>query len=154
VAILIPAVDPMTGHRDQAPYEVVVLAFLGFAGIVKALHLDSPSIVNRVLADDAFLMAWCSMLVIGSALGLVGRFWRGRLITALGLEQSGLLFVTGGCVVYILSLTQAVNLQAALLPGSLFCGIAVANIWRVVQIAREIRAIGKLSRIIESGGEP
>jgi ABC-type Fe3+ transport system permease subunit len=116
-------------------------------------HGGPPRSLERLL-NGPMLAVWSTMLIVGSALTLIGIAWRGRYTTALAVEKIGLIFHAGACVVYAIGLLS--NFDQAnntFIPAGFVFAIAVAHVWRLIQIRISVKRIMLLTEEIEKVGE-
>lgn len=140
------------GRSMPSPHEVCIMAFLAFSSITIAVPGGGvPNSVEAVLSPLASV-AWSIMLVVGSTVTLIGIAWRGRYITALGIERVGLILHTAACLVYVVALVSnySPGNNTAIATG--FIGaVAVANVWKIVRLTLATQRILFLSRQIAEG---
>lgn len=122
------------------------MAFLVFGGISTLTTSGPPNSVRMVLHGWP-LTVWTVSIIIGPLLSIIGIYWRGRLVTGLGIEQVGLVLLTGGCILYDVALFFVLGkAQGGLFVSSFVTAIAVANIWRSLQIRRRVQFLIAASR--------
>jgi hypothetical protein len=89
--------DPLRAGRH--PFQVYMLILSIAAGLPTALGVTSPTSISSVLPIWLQLMwGWC--LVLGSATGLVGSYWRGSIVNALTIERVGLALVGTAALIF------------------------------------------------------
>lgn len=136
----------------REPYETCIMAFLLLGSLATFLPGGgSPRSVQLTL-NHPVLLAWSLMLPLGSLITLIGIFWRGRYITALGVERVGLIFNTGALLTYTVALVASNQRGNAVVSIAFITAIAVANIWRVVSITGSIRRILALAKRLNEEG--
>ena len=138
----------------RGPYETCIMAFLVIGSISLFIpYGGTPRSVDLVL-DRPMLVLWSTMMLVGSVLTLVGIAWRGRLVTALGVERVGLILHCSACMVYVIALVTHWDLHnGAIFVTSFVLAIGVAHLWRIVQISRTIRRIVAITVVLEEEGE-
>ncbi|HEY5956097.1 MAG TPA: hypothetical protein VIV60_06075 [Polyangiaceae bacterium] len=113
----------------------------------------TPRSIDLVLSPT-MLLVWSIMLLVGSMLTLIGIAWRGRFITALGIERVGLILHSAACFVYTIALVVHWDQHnGAIVVTSFIAAIAVANLWRIVQVTQSMRRIVALTTQLEEEGE-
>lgn len=125
----------------ERPHELALLAFSAVAG---ALFLAGvpvpPSIVESM--RPPWNVLWCAGLALSGIVGLVGCYWRGNLIVALGVERTGLLFNAACYFTYAVMVFTFNGWNAFFAAG--FCvSVAVADVARSLRISNDLRNIGK-----------
>ena len=123
------------------------MVFLLLGGLSTFTPLGAPSSA-RVVLTGAMLTIWSALFILGPIITVTGIYWKGRVVTSLGIEQVGLMLVTGACLMYDVALIAlASSVQGTLFVASFVTAIAIANVWRFVQIARRMRFIVAASRL-------
>ena len=141
-------------HQERGPYETCIMAMLVVGSISTLFPYGGvPRTIDTVL-DPIMLRVWSIMLLVGSVLTLVGIAWRGRYITALGVERVGLILHTCACLVYTVALMAHWDQHnGAIVLTTFIAAIAVANLWRIRQIGKSIRRMVALSVLTAEEGE-
>lgn len=136
-----PPILILTGsHR---PHHVLLLAYSLVVGLVFMLGAPRPESVTSQLSSP-FVDLWFAGLVASGLIGLVGCFWRGGMRRGLMLERSAMLIGAGSVFGYAWSVAQ-LGTQAIFTAGS--CAAwGIANLVRVYQIGRDLRALGEGER--------
>ena len=145
----------LSTHADiRDPYQDSIMAFL-VVGSISTLtpYGGSPRSIDTVLSSG-LLMVWSIMFLGGSVLTLVGIAWRGRYITALGIERVGLILHTGACLIYTVALvTNWGQRNGAFMVTTFIAAIAVANLRRIHRINRSMQRIVEISLAMDKEGE-
>ncbi len=97
---------------SRHPFETYLLATATVSGLPLVIGRVNSASISTALPGE-LVIAWGTMLVVGSAMALVGTYWRGRRITGLVLERAGLVGVGGAALVYACVALLAVGLDAA-----------------------------------------
>ena len=125
------------------------------AALIGASRLLAPTsgTLERAL-PDALVYGWYGLLASGSAIALVGVFWREPLAGLL-IERSGLSALSASCLVYTFALIWVGGGNAVAAAGFVL-GFAGASVVRAVDIGRilvRIRALAVATEAVLSEGE-
>lgn len=128
----------VTASRVRA-HEVALLASSTAIGVGMLVAAPSPQSVASVL-PRWLIVVWAALFVLSGAIVVGAVFWRGNMVRALFAEAAGLLFNcwpvgTASISVFVF------NGSRGFLAGCFFAGWTVANVWRCVQIVREIKVL-------------
>jgi hypothetical protein len=118
-------------HR---PHELLLLVVSLVTGVAYTIGAPPPSSIAALLPDWA-LHVWSGGLLLSGILGLAGILLRRPY--ALQLEQAGMLIGAGALVWY--SAAVATLGWRALLAGAICLAWAGANLWRAMQIRRDLK---------------
>jgi hypothetical protein len=122
------------------------MGFLALGGLSTFTPYGAPGSVGLVLSG-VVLTIWSALFVAGPLVTAVGIYWKGRIVTSLGIEQVGLMLTTGACLMYDVALIAASDdVQGALFIASFVTAIAIANVWRFCQTVSRMRFIVAASR--------
>lgn len=122
--------DDLAASRH--PFETYLLALAFVSGLPLIFGQRNSGSIEATL-PPLLVDAWGAMLVLGSALALLGLYWRGHEFTALVLERSGLVGVGGAAAVYATSVVLGVGLDglfSACIIGA-FAGACFAQARRI-----------------------
>lgn len=117
-----------------------LFAVAAAAGIT--LIAAGPAATSTLLDDNlpgVVLYFWGVNLSVGGALALAGSLWRGRDVTALGVEAAGHISLAGATLVYALVIAT-VRLDGAAYAAGVDLAFAIGALARVVDIGRTLRA--------------
>lgn len=133
-----PRIVVISGRRH--PHEVCLLAFATLIGV--AYLAGAPR--GSSLADlrPWVVTVWAVMLVLGGVPGLISHLpaLRARhFLRALSAEQAAMLIHSGAAVFYLSALITLG--PRALTAGGLVAAWGASNLWRAVQLSREIREV-------------
>lgn len=123
-------------HR---PYTVVLAVVLMVPGALAIVYGDSVSQALSNIAAGTISRLMGTLLVVGSALTLIG-IARNRALT----ETLGLTVTAIGCAIYGLGVILGLGLHGAV-AGSGFLAIAAATIRRVITLAAVAREVDRAS---------
>jgi hypothetical protein len=116
------------------PFQILIMFMLLLISIPVLLGVTQrPGSIAAILPPPAGLI-WSITLTVGTALALVGVFWRDR-ARGLILEQLGLGFVGLASSVYGVAILLSRQDGAAVAIALIF-GLAGASFWRYCQIQR------------------
>lgn len=121
-------------HR---PHEQLFMAWSSLIGVGYLTTAPVPQSLVSVL-PGWLLTTWAALTAVSGVVTLVGCWWRGE--RGLRVELGGLLMNAGALLVF----TSAVFTFAgtrALWSGGLAAAWAGANLWRAVQVGRDLRSI-------------
>lgn len=147
--------DTSNARLPVSPHEAATMIFLTVVSSSLVMpHAGIPRSVASVLTYPA-MVVWSIMLLVGSAVTLVGMFWRGRYITALGIERIGLIAHTTACLTYVLALlSSGTNGNNPWIAAGFVAGIAAANLWKIHRLSLTMKRILFIARrIAEVEGE-
>lgn len=133
---------------ERNPYELWLLAALFLSGIVFLLGLSpSPRAVQNALpALSRYL--WNIQLVTGTTAVLIGMFWR-QPVVARTIQIAGHVWTATGAFIYACVLFYYIG-AVATLSILLLLGIAVAGLFKVLQLRRQINQV--VSKVKEQHG--
>lgn len=121
------------------PHEILFLALSVVLGVSYLVRIPAPQSLAAAAPRWAVLL-WAAGLALSGAVGLAGCLWRGDIVLALGLERGALIMSTA-----VLILISAVFLAAAGWRAAFSAGLtiawAVANLYRCLQITRDLRQV-------------
>jgi hypothetical protein len=142
--------------REGGPgvFELVIMLFLAFGGASTITRLGEPGSISRVLSQP-ILTIWSVLLTLGAITAFTGIVWPWRETTALSIEQTGLVAVSGASMIYAVVLfSQVETISGASVLTAFVGGFGIASAWRSVQIYFRQKAIIELSReMYEDGGD-
>jgi len=148
--------DPLVAQRN--PFEMVLLAWALFVGLLSAAAGVQLSGTLHVALDPLTRVLWAWTLVVGSGVGLAGMTLRGRWMElGFDLERFAMIVLCGGLVIYATILWASVGLGQSGLVISQNLVYAGACATRAIQITRRFMwlehqtALGDLRH--EQGGE-
>lgn len=134
----VPARDPLSAiPPSRHPFQFWMMAALALAGGGN-LFRESQSAINELL-PPMMIKVWAATMLIGGVLAIVAAFWHDR-ITGLLLERIALSSVAFSCIIYGTAVYTVVG-WAAFVPGSLITGTALACIWRIAHVTRELKVL-------------
>lgn len=134
--------DPL--YSQQNPHQTFLLVLSVLSAIPLLRGQTNSALLERELTPTA-LIAWGACLGVGSAVALVGQFWRGHTWTALGLERAGVGLVGAAIVAYTYVIVAvADDLDDVAYVTSIQTAYAAACLWRVAQITRRRAWLRKL----------
>src|SRR5690242_13761561 len=90
--------DPMYSQKN--PHQTFLLVFSLYASAPLVFDGQSASRTLDTSISPFLVILWGCFLLIGSAVALVGEFWRGHTWTSLVIERVGLLLVGVGGAFY------------------------------------------------------
>lgn len=128
--------------RDEAgPFEVVLLGLMFVSRIFQLFPGNRNGIPEQILGDT-FFMAWSVIMLMGPPIAYLGIFWGGRKAVSLLLEQFGLIFVSGGSAIYLITLANSeVSVPGGFTTHFFLAGYGIASLWRILQIHRSMREL-------------
>ncbi len=121
------------------PYTVVLAVALVFPGVLAIVYGDDVSQALSNIAAGSISRLMGTLLVVGSALTLIG-IARNRTLT----ETLGLTATAIGCAIYGLGVILGLGLHGAV-AGSGFLAIAAGTIRRVITLAAVAREVDRAS---------
>jgi len=124
----------LAGKRN--PHEQLLLAFGALSGASFLFGAPEPASIAASMPGFVVTL-WAAGLVIAGVVGLVGCWWRGE--RGQVLEAGGLLVGAGSLLMYATAALSVAGVRA-LFPAGVILAWLAANLWRVVQIHRELRA--------------
>lgn len=121
------------------PFELFLLVMCLISGVGTLLGGPRPNSIQSEL-NHAWIVVWALLLTGGGALGLAGLLWRGRsIITAITVEQVGLLAAGGGTAIYAVVVIATAGQRGYFAAGTSLA-FSFACVARVVTTARYVRA--------------
>lgn len=119
-------------HR---PHEQLFLAFGAVSGVSFLAGAPEPASIEATMPPFVVIL-WAAGLVVSGAVGLIGCWWRGE--RGQLLEAGGLLVGCGSLLLYTSAAVSVAGIRA-LFPAGVVLTWFAANLWRVMQIRRELR---------------
>jgi len=127
------------------PYETILLGACAVSGLAFTVGcIPTPHSVATFLPPLQRLI-WGLFLFLGGSLALVGSFLQRTSLFGARLEQTGVLAVGFGCIVYGPAVL-AVGRDQAIFPGLIITGIGVASFIRWRQLNK---ALGQAESILD-----
>lgn len=124
------------GTVTRNPFEVFLLG-LSLASTAPLLRGESGSAALEAALPDLVVIAWGVSLGFGSALALIGLWWRRNPWAARVLERAGLLMVATAALAYMLVILSTVDpLTDALYVAAVQTAYACACLWRSWQLTQ------------------
>lgn len=114
------------------PFERSMLIVLAMAGIAAMIGGPRPESLQALLPHWLFL-TWSGFVTFGCLIALVGLFWRGRFLTSIGIESTGLWLLSGGCAAYAVGV-----LAYGGLTGFFAAALSVAIAWGCLSRTAEL----------------
>lgn len=133
--------DPVYDQKNPHQTFLLILSLYASAPLVFDGESASESLDKAV--SPFLVVLWGAVLLVGSAVALVGEFWRGHTWTSLVLERVGLLLVGIGGGFYCIILALTVGGNARYVVG-VTTAYALSCLWRVMQITRRLNWIRAL----------
>lgn len=128
-----PVVVFPSRHR---PHEQLLLAWSALSGATLLIGAPEPASL-AALMPGVVVTLWSAGLVVSGVAGLIGCWWRGE--RGQILEAGGLLIGAGALLMYAVAAIAAAG-SRALFPAGVILAWLLANLWRVNQIRRELKA--------------
>jgi hypothetical protein len=130
--------------RDMDPLEVLFLAVFLMSGIFQSITGARPGSIDVVM-PETFRLLWLLMLTLGSAIALIGIFWRGDRVTAMITESVGLAWVSLSLIIYGAAAIVATSLTdqptSGTLGGPLIIVLGIAFGWKHRRIQRLVNRL-------------
>ena len=127
------------------PYESILLGMCAASGLAFTVGcVPTPHSVATFLPPVQRLI-WGLLLCIGGILALAGSFLQRTSLFGAKLEQTGVLAIGFGCIVYGPLVLKYAGDQATF-PGSVIAGIGIASFVRFFQLRK---ALAKAEAIID-----
>lgn len=142
----------MLGHHRQHddfealaasrhPFETYLLALAFVSGVPLLFGEVTSQSIERALPSP-LVAAWGAILMLGSAIALVGMYWRGALLTGFVMERAGLVGVGGAALIYSASLVVEAGIGGTY-AACITVGFGVACFAQARRISR------RLARLME-----
>ena len=142
-----------SNQRSSGPFEITLLVFIFTGRLASLLSNDPPGIVDKLLGER-LIAIWSVLLLLGPAVAVLGILWRGSHLTALAIEQAGLILVSGAAFIYAaVLLTQSSKAEGVFTTTAFVAGYGIASIWRIIQIYRIQREHIQQSEALDEGTE-
>lgn len=123
----------------QRPHQVLLLAWSLIFGVSGLTTAPAPTTV-AALVPHWETVVWAAMLAISGAVGLLGVVRRRDPVLSLQLEAGAMLIGSGALLLYIVA-AFAVAGWRALFAGGLVASWLIANLWRSIQIRRDLKGM-------------
>jgi hypothetical protein len=132
------------------PYEIFMMVMALATGLPTVLGVTpTPGSLNS-LVDPLAAHIWGISLTVGAATALLGVVWpqpadtKLMSVTALGLEQIGL--VTVGCAGVFYAATLALTPTASMIGIGIVAAFGAASLWRAWQLQRLLKGAPRFHR--------
>jgi hypothetical protein len=138
---------PLQKVRESAvPFEVVGLVGFLAGGIVVLAGGEFPVSIAATLPDWA-QTAWAIALCLGSALGLIGLWWRRDPADGIWMEASGVYIAGTASVIYAIAIAfrQPVGTVAVLL--GILGAFGIACLWRGILLVLILHRAARRSEL-------
>lgn len=133
--------DPVYSQKN--PHQTFLLLFSLFASAPVIFGGESASRALDRTVNPFVIMVWAAMLLIGSAVALIGEFWPGHTWDGLWVERIGLFLVGVGGGFYSGVIAFTMGAKAGYVVG-ITAAYALSCLWRVIQITRRLAWIREL----------
>lgn len=128
-------IDPL--HAGRHPFQTYLLLLCIIAGVpILFGRIGASSIESELPFWLAFI--WALLLFLGSAVGLVGAYWRGDYTNALTIERIGLAIVGSAACVYAVVIIVNTGWDR-LIPAAITLAFGVASLRRARDIGQIIK---------------
>lgn len=121
------------------PHEMFLLAASILLGVSYLVRVPAPASLEASVPRWVVLV-WAAALAVSGIVGLAGCLWRGELTVGLGLERGALVMSTAALLV-IAGASLLVNGHRAVFSLGIMLAWGLANIYRCVQIAADLRQL-------------
>lgn len=138
-------VDPLEASRH--PFEVYLLVLAACSGVPLLFGEPNSGSINEAMPPLVVNM-WGAMLVFGSVLALLGLYWRGRKVTGLLMERTGLVGVGGAALIFAVVAFSTVGVTATF-SACITGGFGAACFTQAHRIGQRVRMA-----IYQAGGGP
>lgn len=122
------------------PFEGFMLFVCGLQGFLVISHLAKPASI-MLLLPEGFRIMWATLLMFGGMVALCGLYWPGNPFTGVEVKRVGLLACAFPSLAYSIALFALG--QVAFVAGVQSFMLAVACLWRVVQVSGALRSARK-----------
>lgn len=127
------------------PFEGFMLFVCALQGFLVISNLARPASI-MLLLPQGFRIAWASLLMFGGLVALCGLYWPGNPFTGVEVKRVGLLACAFPSLAYGIALFALG--EVAFVAGVQSFMLAVACLWRVVQVSGALKSARK--RITDS----
>lgn len=126
------------------PHEMFLLGVSVLLGVGYLVSTPAPASLAASVPRWTVLL-WAGALAVSGVVGLLGCLWRGNITTGLGLERAALIMSTAALLL-ISAASLLVNGERAVFSLGLMGAWGLANVYRCVQIRRDLRQIADAQR--------
>ena len=124
-------------EASRHPFETYLLTLAAVSGLPLLFGKPNSGSIEESL-PPFMVGVWGAMLVFGSVLALVGLYWRGRVVTGLLMERSGLVGVGGSSLIYAVVLIP--NGLQGVYAGCITGAFGLACFRQAHRISQRLRA--------------
>lgn len=140
--------DPLYSQKN--PHQVFLLLLSIVASWPLLRGQASSAVLEKALSDGTVIL-WGVALLAGSAVALIGDFWRGHTWDALVIERFGLGLVGVAAFVYSWIVWRTAGSQQDVsFAAAITAAYGASCTWRVWQITRRLRWIRQLLNEVEA----
>lgn len=136
---------PVAVATGRDPYQVMFLFGAGVAGVTMIATGLVPRAMEESELPRLLVYVWEGMLALGSFGCLLGTWWRGDLETGRIIEAGGHGMVAS-MLAFFVAVILTFNPSNALAVGMFIGSVAVAAVWRFIQIFRQLRRLDQARR--------
>lgn len=143
--------QPLMIRSGRNPYEVCLsigLALISLYGLLWGA--PSVSLDNGLTQGER--VVWGMQGLAGAIVTLAGIYWR-PMLTGLYIERAGQLLLGFGAVTYVVVLCGVSTFARSGLVVTIASAIAVASVWRFLQITAALWRWRKANQLEQSGDE-
>lgn len=138
-------------RSGRHPHEVALLAAAFLMGVAGVVIFDTVASTTVRALPQPWGHVMYGVLAIGSAIALTGVFWPG--IAGAVIERAGLVALVGASLGYAVAIF-AINGPRGLAFTTFLTAFALANVFRAVQISKEITEMQAAAVILRDGEGP
>lgn len=126
-------------HGDaRHPFERTTIAGIFFAAIVITFTDTFPNSINTIVGSP-WKYTWAALLLVGASISLIGIYLKSE-TRGLVLEQAGMFWTGGACLVYTYALLSY-NWEAGLLIAAAFGSFGASCLLRFRDIRKSLKSV-------------